>query len=74
MAAFAQTAAPAADALRASVQRLSTATANEQRFDAMTAMLTLHTSEDVIDKIDAAAMARQADFTLSLVRRLLARP
>ena len=34
---------------------------------------TLHTAADTIDKVDAAAMARQADFVLALVRRLDAR-
>jgi Zn-dependent M28 family amino/carboxypeptidase len=33
-------------------------------------MTTLHTPADTIDKIDAAAMARQADFVIALVRRL----
>ena len=38
---------------------------------AMPAILqTLHTAADTIDKVDATAMARQADFVLALVRRL----
>ena len=41
---------------------------------AMPAILqTLHTAADTIEKVDATAMARQADFVLALVRRLDAR-
>jgi len=33
-------------------------------------MTTLHTPADTIDKVDAAAMARQATFVTALIRRL----
>ena len=33
-------------------------------------MTTLHTPADTLDKVDAAAMARQATFVLALIRRL----
>jgi len=33
-------------------------------------MTTLHTPADTLDKIDGAAMARQADFVTALIRRL----